>query len=132
VLSNEERENMRATLKGVAAVLDWGELAVAGRKRLLAQPCWPNVQVLASAYAAVHGGLDLGSLADDVAALEADGVCPEPLVTGDDLVAAGVEPGPIYRRVLDAVYDAQLEHRVTQRQQALDLAMKLASEAADG
>ena len=36
-------------------------------------------------------------------------VAPEPLVTGDDLKAVGMLPGPAFKRILDEVYDAQLE-----------------------
>ncbi len=34
---------------------------------------------------------------------------PVPLLTGDDLIAAGYEPGPMFSRILAAVEDAQLE-----------------------
>jgi poly(A) polymerase len=64
-----------------------------------------------------------------VAKLEADfeelskvEVAPAPLITGDDLVAEGFRPGPLFRRILDAVYDAQLEGRVGTRDEALTLA----------
>ena len=52
-------------------------------------------------------------------------VAPAPLITGDDLTAAGLTPGPVFKRVLDAVYDAQLEGRVTTHEQALALALDL-------
>ena len=60
------------------------------------------------------------------------GVGPEALVDGDDLIAAGLEPGPMFGKWLDAVYDAQLEGRVRSKDDALRLALKLASGAADG
>ncbi len=44
---------------------------------------------------------------------------PKPLVTGDDLIAAGHVPGPKFREILDAVEDAQLEGRLDSRDQAL-------------
>jgi len=53
-------------------------------------------------------------------------IAPPPLVTGDDLTAAGMKPGPVFKRVLDAVYDAQLEDRVRTKQDALQLALELA------
>src|SRR5208337_17218 len=40
---------------------------------------------------------------------------PTPLVTGDDLIAAGHRPGPKFREILTAVEDAQLEGRLTSR-----------------
>jgi poly(A) polymerase len=44
---------------------------------------------------------------------------PVPLVTGDDLIAAGHAPGPKFRQILDAVEDAQLEGRLISRHDAL-------------
>ena len=57
-------------------------------------------------------------------------VGPEtPLAAGiiDDLTAAGLTPGPVFKSVLDAVYDAQLEGRISSREQALAMALELAN-----
>jgi len=45
---------------------------------------------------------------------------PAPLVTGDDLIAAGHIPGPKFREILSAVEDAQLEGRLPSRDAALE------------
>jgi poly(A) polymerase len=45
---------------------------------------------------------------------------PSPLVTGDDLIAAGYVPGPKFREILNAVEDAQLEGRLSSRDAALE------------
>ena len=45
---------------------------------------------------------------------------PSPLVTGDDLIAAGHAPGPKFREILSAVEDAQLEGRLGSRDAALE------------
>jgi len=45
---------------------------------------------------------------------------PAPLVTGDDLIAAGHVPGPKFREILNAVEDAQLEGRLASREAALE------------
>ena len=45
---------------------------------------------------------------------------PSPLVTGDDLIAAGHIPGPKFRKILNAVEDAQLEGRLPSRDAALE------------
>jgi poly(A) polymerase len=45
---------------------------------------------------------------------------PVPLVTGDDLIAAGHMPGPKFREILNAVEDAQLEGRLPSRDAALE------------
>jgi poly(A) polymerase len=46
---------------------------------------------------------------------------PRPLVTGDDLIAAGYEPGPRFKEILGAVEDAQLEGRLATREAALEM-----------
>jgi len=45
---------------------------------------------------------------------------PSPLVTGDDLIAAGHVPGPKFREILNTVEDAQLEGRLPSRHAALE------------
>jgi poly(A) polymerase len=49
---------------------------------------------------------------------------PSPLVTGDDLIAAGHAPGPKFREILHAVEDAQLEGRLSSRAAALEFVHK--------
>jgi len=44
---------------------------------------------------------------------------PQPLITGDDLIAAGYRPGPAFARILAAVEDAQLESKIISREDAL-------------
>jgi len=44
---------------------------------------------------------------------------PEPLVTGDDLIALGHSPGPLFREILSAVEDQQLEGSLSTREAAL-------------
>ena len=45
---------------------------------------------------------------------------PSPLITGDDLIAAGHKPGPKFREILHAIEDAQLEGRLASRAAALE------------
>jgi poly(A) polymerase len=45
---------------------------------------------------------------------------PKPLITGDDLIEAGYEPGPRFKEILDAVEDAQLEGRLVSREEAME------------
>jgi hypothetical protein len=54
---------------------------------------------------------------------------PPPLINGDDLQDAGLPRGPVYKRILDAVRDAQLEQRVDSKQEALELANQLFSQS---
>src|SRR5438270_3719731 len=57
--------------------------------------------------------------------LPAEQIRPQPLITGVDLIAAGYKPGPMFKELLTAVEDAQLEGSITTREEALGLiAMK--------
>ncbi len=44
---------------------------------------------------------------------------PEPLVTGDDLIGMGYEPGPGFKDMLDAVTDAQIEGKIGSTSEAM-------------
>jgi poly(A) polymerase len=44
---------------------------------------------------------------------------PAPLVTGDDLAAAGYAPGPQFKEILTAIEDAQLEGNLHSKEQAM-------------
>ena len=57
--------------------------------------------------------------------LEPEQIRPDPLINGHDLIAMGKKPGPAFKEVLRAVEDAQLEGRVTQRDEALRLAAQV-------
>ena len=68
---------------------------------------------------ASHGHLDVYEWA--VAAREAllaEDPHPAPLLTGDDLITLGYAPGPAFKAMLDAVWDAQLEGRLRSPEEA--------------
>jgi poly(A) polymerase len=46
---------------------------------------------------------------------------PQRLVTGDDLIAAGYTPGPEFSRMLELAEDAQLESRISNKDEGLEL-----------
>src|SRR5208283_3816884 len=50
-----------------------------------------------------------------------DEIKPAPLLNGNDLIAQGYHPGPIFKDILQAVEDAQLEGRVHDHAEALRL-----------
>ncbi len=69
---------------------------------------------------ASHGNLtdweDARRRAAEIPAMEA---MPSPLVSGDDLIAAGLSPGPAFKTLLDACYEAQLDGLFDDRDGAL-------------
>ena len=58
-------------------------------------------------------------------ALAPEELRPPRLVTGRDLIAAGLTPGPAFTSILTAVEDAQLEGVVRTREEALELALRM-------
>lgn len=53
------------------------------------------------------------------AELPQSAIRPEPLVSGDDLIAAGYAPGPQFKEILAAVEDGQLDGTLQSNQQAM-------------
>ncbi|MFM7129831.1 MAG: CCA tRNA nucleotidyltransferase, partial [bacterium] len=49
---------------------------------------------------------------------------PPMLISGHDLARLGVKPGPVYKLVLDYVREAQLDRKVLNKPQAIDLALE--------
>lgn len=46
---------------------------------------------------------------------------PAPLLRGDDLIAGGYRPGPLFKQMLQTVEEAQLDGTVKSREEALQL-----------
>jgi poly(A) polymerase len=69
-----------------------------------------------------HGSLDAYEFVKHfVAETPPEEVRPPRLVTGDDLKALGFRPGPLFRAILDAVEEAQLNGTVHTKEEALQL-----------
>jgi len=135
-ISNDEVAEMDGTLEGVALALADPPLltaAVAKWKRLLARPTSRASRDLLDAIGAATGQFAdwVVSLRDDLERLAQTDYAPVPLISGDDLTAAGFSPGPEFKRVLDGVYDAQLEGRVCTKEEAMGLADKMFTEGKD-
>src|SRR6185437_7251135 len=115
------------TLEGLDPLLQSHPPRIATMKRFLARPTSTFSRELMESALNV-GVLDVSqvhAIQQHLAELEKTEFAPLPFVTGDDLTSAGLTPGPNFKRVLDAVYDAQLEGRVTKKQDATALALHL-------
>ena len=64
---------------------------------------------------------------DRVRELQVEKKAPEPILMGRHLVELGMTPGREFKRILDAVYERQLDNEVTDLEQAIEAA-KLLSE----
>lgn len=68
-----------------------------------------------------HGGLEnYDFVRAKLAALPPEQLKPGPLVTGRDLIALGMAPGPEFKRILAEAEDLQLEGRFGSREEALE------------
>jgi tRNA nucleotidyltransferase/poly(A) polymerase len=74
---------------------------------------------------ASHGNLDnYNFVKDRLAAFAGERVKPTPLVRGNDLVRLGLEPGPLFGKILRDVYDLQLDEKVKTRREAVSYIRK--------
>jgi poly(A) polymerase len=60
----------------------------------------------------------------------AEDLNPPALVTGHDLARKGMQPGPLFKRLLDAVREAQLDGTVKTTKEALELVDRIAKDDA--
>jgi tRNA nucleotidyltransferase/poly(A) polymerase len=127
-LSNDEIEEAawvrrRENLVRQARSTPWPRL-----QRILIGPFAHELLVLGEAAArVVDGSTDEIAYCREKLALPPKELNPAPLITGDDLIAAGLHPGPIFHVALEAVRDAQLEGAIATREEALALAQGLAN-----
>src|SRR5262245_6257040 len=67
-----------------------------------------------------HRNLELWALAKDyLHRLTPEEIRPTPLISGDDLIALGYRPGPIFKEILKAVEDAQLDSQIHSHEDAV-------------
>jgi hypothetical protein len=55
-----------------------------------------------------------------LAELKEEGIHPEPLLRGRDLIAMGFSPGPNFQTILKQVQEAQLGGELSSREEAMD------------
>jgi hypothetical protein len=125
LLSNDERDALRDGLRVLAVLMrGWEGLGEAGRKRLASGPGFGDALAVLLATdrdraAGVHA---------EVERLRGrfGGLAPQAFLDGEALIAMGLRPGPRFAEILRALYDAQLEGRVTDAAGARALAGSLA------
>lgn len=119
--SNEQREVVLWLVANARALDDPAEVTLADLKRRMAHPAFASLQMLVAARwrEFLHGSQWSAILRERIADIDPASIAPPPLVTGDDLIAAGVTAGPIFKRVLDELYRRQLEGQLADREEAL-------------
>jgi poly(A) polymerase len=68
-----------------------------------------------------HGDLRLYHFTrDKMASMPPEVIRPAPLLTGRDLIAKGYEPGPLFKEILSAVEDGQLDGHLPSKEAAME------------
>ena len=126
--SNERQDALRFFTRHVGSWSQAGVMPLCDFKRLVADPNFARlVELWALQEYAETGGKSLTQAARDRAdGIDADQVSPPPFVTGGDLCAIGMLPGPAFGEMLRTLYDAQLNEEITTRPDALARAIELA------
>jgi poly(A) polymerase len=121
--SRHDAEQVLALVANHMRFKDVGHMKASTLKRFLRLPEFGEhlelhrLDVLASNRRMESYDFVRGKLAE----YSAEHLSPPRLVTGADLIAAGYTPGPLFSKMLALVEDAQLEGRVRDRDEALQL-----------
>ncbi len=129
-LSNVESERLCWLVENQNVLVDAATLRASKLKPILVHPGISELLALHRAIALAHarGAEDVEFCERMLRDTPPDVLNPAPLVTGEDLIAIGLKPGPVFKRLLDAVREAQLDGQVTTKEQALSLVQRLLSE----
>ncbi|MEW6333261.1 MAG: HD domain-containing protein [Thermodesulfobacteriota bacterium] len=124
--SLEETETILALVRGHMLFMDVQKMRPSRLKRFLRQPDFPlHLELHRLDCLASHGLLDhhrfcLGKLE----AYSGAELRPAPLLTGKDLIRMGYRPGPLFREILLALEEAQLNGEVTDAEEARRLVQR--------
>jgi poly(A) polymerase len=129
--STRETEGVVALVREHMRFKDLPKMREAKRRRFFARPDFEDhLELHRADCVASHRDLSIYMwVKDALAALRPEEIRPPRLVTGDDLIAMGMAPGPAFARILGAIAEAQLEGKVRTREEALLVASRVAAEA---
>ncbi|HUG91685.1 MAG TPA: CCA tRNA nucleotidyltransferase [Planctomycetaceae bacterium] len=120
-LANDETEHVVWLLDQQRNLDDARRATPAKLKRLLAH-AWSRDLVSLVRVETLAAGRDLSAVSfveDFLRDTPPEALNPPPLVTGNDLIAAGLQPGSRFKTLLEAVRDAQLNGEIHTRDEAL-------------
>jgi len=125
--SKEQIQRVEALVAGHLRFKDVDRMKESTLKRFLRQPYFANhLELHRLDCLASHGNLErYYFLKAKLDQLPVEELKPPRLITGDDLILMGYQPGPPFRVILEAVEDAQLEGRIHTPREALELVRSL-------
>ena len=107
------------------------KMRVAKLKRFMAEPTFEQEMELHRVDCGSSNGFtdNYEFLQEKAGEFAEQPLIPPPFVTGRDLIQLGMQPGPRFKEILEAVQTEQLEGRILAREPALDYLQRLAAEA---
>lgn len=129
-LSNQEIDAVTWLLRHHRRLDGASSLSLSRLKRLLSHQLAPDLIALIRTRALAAGMHPDDALfcEDFLRNTSLEVLNPTPLLSGDDLIKAGLRPGPQFKEILETVRDAQLELRISTPEEALQLAEQLAGQ----
>ena len=121
-MSNEETERVVDLVRNHLWFINVPNMRESTLKRFLRKPdISEHLELHRVDCLSSHGDLAAWRFCrEKLQALEQEPAPLPPLVTGDDLIHLGYQPGPIFKEILGAVEDLQLEGELATKEQALD------------
>ncbi len=121
--SREQMEQVEALVANHMKFMDAPHMKESTLKRFIRQPSFEeHLELHRLDCLSSNGRLETYEMVKGrLAELTEEGLKPEPLLTGADLIAAGYHPGPAFSEMLRVVEDAQLEGRVRTAGEAIEL-----------
>jgi poly(A) polymerase len=128
-LSNEERERIEWLVEKHQFLCDARQMRQSKLKMILVHPGIRELLALHRADAQACGRSEdhVDFCEQCLREWSADVLDPPPVLTGDDLVRHGLEPGPQFKTLLDAVREAQLEGTIKTTEEAMALVHRLSA-----
>ncbi len=129
--SNEETAQIVALVENHMRFGDVEKMKASTLKRFFRLQAFPEHLALHRMDCmASHGGLELYEYAKQrFEATPLEEVRPKLLVTGRDLIEVGLQPGPRFKELLAQAEDAQLEGRISSKEEGLALIRSLSDAA---
>jgi poly(A) polymerase len=130
-LSNQETDTIEWLLSHLPDVLVSTTKSLAQLKRMLSHPDARDLLELARVDRLAADG-DLSGVMHCEELLRRtppEQLDPPPFVTGDNLIALGLQPGKRFREILDTVREAQLNEELSTHEEALRLVNRLIKDA---
>jgi poly(A) polymerase len=132
--SNADIDSVRALVDSHMRFMPVQEMRPNKLKRFLRMPAFDqHLELHRLDCVSSHGMLDNYEFCKrQLAALAEDDLRPPPLVAGNDLIAMGFVPGPLFGEILTAIEDAQLDGAIDGKEGAAKMIIERWGDRRDG